>query len=132
MPRFSERKWKRPKIEHGKPTKYNWVVLCPENLKLGKFTDIGAFTLIDAKYGVEIQDRVQIGGGCKIYSHSTIDKKKGKVTIKLNAKVGANSVVMPGVTIGKNSVVGALSLANRDIPPNEIWAGVPVKRLGTL
>lgn len=127
MPRFSERNWRMPRIKHGIPTKWNWVVLHPENLKLGRFTDIGAFSLIDAKYGVEIGDHAQLGGGVKVYSHSTIDDKRGKVIIGRNAKIGTNSVVMPGVTIGENSVVGALSFVNRDIPPNVVACGIPAK-----
>ena len=46
-----------------------------------------------------------------------------------NACVGANSVVMPGVKIGKNSIVGALSFVPKEtiIPDNEIWFGIPAK-----
>ena len=53
--------WKKPLIENGKLTKYNYVVQYPENLKLGKFFDIGTFTYINAHYTVEISDDVQIG-----------------------------------------------------------------------
>ena len=62
-----------PEIEHGVPTKWGWMVQHPENLKLGKYTDIGAFTYINAKHGVELQERVQLGSHCSIYSLSTID-----------------------------------------------------------
>ena len=119
--------WKPPEIEHGKLTKWNWMIQYPEELQLGKYVDIGAFTYINAKYGVEIEDNVQIGSHCSIYSHSTIDNKKGKVVIKKNAKIGAHSVIMPGVTIGENSIVGACSLVNHDIPPNIIAVGIPAK-----
>ena len=36
---------------------------------------------------------------------------------------------MPGVTVGENAVVGANSFVNRDIPPNEVWVGSPVRYL---
>ena len=61
-------KWTPPKIKHGKPTKWNWLVLYPEGLRISKNTDIGAYTLIVAKYGVEIGEEVQIGSHCSIYS----------------------------------------------------------------
>lgn len=123
--RFKE--WKQPEIKNGKLTKWNWVVQNKKGLKLGKDTDIGAFTYINACYGVEINDSVQIGSHCSIYSISTIDNKKGKVLIKKNAKIGSHCVIMPGTIVGENSVIGAFSFVNRNIPDNVIAMGVPAK-----
>ena len=123
--RFEE--WKMPVIEEGKLTKYNWLVQHKDKFKLGYKTDIGAFTYINAKHGVIIEDEVQIGSHCSIYSRSTIDDKKGQVILKKNCKIGSHSVVMPGVTVGENAVVGAMSFVNQDIPDNCVAVGVPVK-----
>jgi acetyltransferase-like isoleucine patch superfamily enzyme len=119
--------WKYPQIEEGKPTKYNWVVQHKDKLKLGYKTDIGAFTYINAKCGVIVEDLVQVGSHCSIYSISTIDNKEGQVKLKKNCKIGSHSVIMPGVTIGENSIVGACSFVNQDIPANRIAVGVPAK-----
>jgi len=120
-------KWIKPIIEDGTLTKYNYVVQHPENLKLGIHFDIGSFTFINSRFGVEIQDYVQIGSHCSIYSHSTIDSKQGPVKLMENCKIGTHSTIMPNVTIGKNSVVAAYSFVTKDIPDNEIWIGVPAK-----
>ena len=119
--------WQYPQIEEGKPTKYNWLVQSKDNLSLGYKTDIGAFTYINAKYEVIIEDFVQIGSHCSIYSISTIDNKTGPVTLKKSCKIGSHSVVMPGVTVGENSIIGAFSFVNKDIPDNAIAVGVPAK-----
>ena len=119
--------WKKPIIKHSKLTKYNYVIQYPENLKLGKNFDIGTFTYINCKFGVEIGDNVQIGSHCSIYSHSTIDGKKGKVILKKNCKIGTHSTVMPNITIGDNSVIAAYSFVNKNIPKNELWTGIPAK-----
>jgi len=119
--------WQPPKIEHGKLTEYNWVVYRPENFKLGQKTDIGAFTAIFAHHGVTIEDEVQIGSHCTLYSASTIDEKEGPVFLKRNCRIGSHSIVMPGVTVGENTIVGAQSFVNRDLPPNVVAAGVPAK-----
>lgn len=124
--------WKKPKITHGKPTKYNWLVLYPEGLKLGKNTDIGAYTLIAAKYGVEIGENVQIGSHCSLYSFSTIDNKKGKVVLKKNCKIGTHCSVMPGVTIGENTIVGAHSFVNKSLPSNVVAVGCPAKVIKSI
>lgn len=120
-------KWKKPVIEDGKLTKYNYVVQHPENLKLGKNFDIGSFTYINSRFGVEIQNFVQIGSHCSIYSHSTIDSKQGPVKLKENCKIGTHSTIMPNVTVGKNSIVAAYSFVTNDIPDNQIWVGIPAK-----
>lgn len=119
--------WKKPKIKEGKLTKYNWLIQNKKGLELGYKTDIGAFTYINAKNGVVIEDYVQVASHCSIYSISTIDKKEGKVVLKKNCKIGSHSLVMPGVTVGENSIVGAFSFVNRNIPKNTIAFGVPVK-----
>jgi len=126
--------WKYPKIEEGKLTKYNWLVQNKKNLKLGYKTDIGAFTYINARNGVVIEDYVQIGSHCSIYSASTIDNKEGKVVLKKNCKIGSHCLIMPGVTIGENSIVGAPSLLKygTKIPLNEIWLGIPAKKIGEI
>lgn len=119
--------WKMPEIKDDKLTKYNWMVQHKENLHLGYKTDIGAFTYINAKHGVVIEDHVQVGSHCSIYSISTIDNKTGKVILKKNCKIGSHSVIMPGVTVGENAVIGAFSFVNKSIPDNVTAFGVPAK-----
>jgi len=72
---------------------------------------------------------VQVGANCCIYSASTIDGKFGPVRIDDHAKIGAGSVVMPGVVIGKFAIVGALSFVNRSVPSFEVWGGNPIRHL---
>ena len=120
-------KWEKPVIEDGKLTKFNYIVQYPENLKIGNSFDIGSFTYINSKFGVEIQDNVQIGSHCSIYSHSTIDNKKGPIILKKNCKIGTHSTIMPNVTIGENSIVAAYSFVTQNISDNELWSGIPAK-----
>jgi len=124
--------WKYPEIEEEKLTEYNWLVQHKDKLKLGYKTDIGAFTYINAKNGVIIEDHVQIGSHCSIYSVSTIDNKEGEVILKQNCKIGSHSVIMPGLTIGENSIVGAFSFVNADVPDNVVAVGVPAKVIRKL
>ena len=125
-------KWQYPEIEEGKLTEYNWMVQNKDGLKLGFKTDIGAFTYINAKNGVVIEDFVQIGSHCSLYSESTIDNKAGQIKLKKNCKIGSHSLIMPGVTVGENAVIGAFSFVNRNVPDNVVAAGVPVKVIKKL
>lgn len=88
-----------------------------------------------------IGDNVKIGGGVKIYDtdfHSldakirgtkedVNNKKSAPVFIKSNAFVGAYTIVLKGVTIGENSIIGAGSVVTKSVPSNQIWAGNPAK-----
>lgn len=119
--------WQQPAFNEKGETKWNWMCQYHQNLILGKNTDIGAFTYINAQYGVEIEEDVQIGSHCSIYSNSTIDNKQGKVVIKKGAKIGSHSTIMPNVTIGENAIVGAYCFVKDDIPANSLALGIPAK-----
>ena len=121
--------WEDPVFDERGMTQWSWRVTHREGFKLGKNVEIGSFTVIDAQEGVEIQDDVKIGFGCSILSYSSIDRKGGRVTLRNGCKVGANSVIMPGVEIGEGAVVGANSLVNRAIPQREVWVGSPARFL---
>jgi acetyltransferase-like isoleucine patch superfamily enzyme len=114
------KEWKKPIIEHQKITKFAYLVEYPEELTMGTNVDIGVFTYINAHFGVEIQDDVEIGPHCSILSHSSIGNKEGRVAIKKGAKIGAYTLIMPGVTVGKNSLVSAYSYIDKDVSDNKI------------
>ncbi|PIR77825.1 MAG: acetyltransferase [Candidatus Magasanikbacteria bacterium CG10_big_fil_rev_8_21_14_0_10_38_6] len=124
--------WIPPVIEEGKMTQWHWIVRHVKNFVLGLYTDIGAFCYINAKYGVDIGDNVQIGAHCAIYSVSTIDNKQGKVTLGKNVCIGAHTIIMPGVTIGEHSVIGAHSFVNKDIPSYVVAVGCPAKIIRSI
>ncbi|MBI5860372.1 MAG: acyltransferase [Nitrosarchaeum sp.] len=124
---MKNKKWKKPTIKHSKLTKYNYIVQYPKNLKTGSNFDIGSFCYINCNSGVTIEDNVQIGSHCSIYSNSTIDGKKGPVVLKKKCKIGTHSTIMPNITIGENSVIAAYSFVTKNIPKNELWAGIPAR-----
>lgn len=94
---------------------------------------------IVVKKKVTISDEVMIGGGVKIYDSDfhPINYNERKMTpnegvskpvfIKRGAFIGAHSIILKGVTIGENSVIGAGSIVTQNIPDNEVWAGNPAK-----
>jgi acetyltransferase-like isoleucine patch superfamily enzyme len=120
--------WKPPEIDTTQSVWYSpwhWYVIKPANLKLGHRTDIGAFTLLNCAQGIEIQDDVQIGSHCSLNSVNTIDGKQGKITLMEGCKIGSHTVIMPGVTVGRGSKIGANSFVNCSIPAREVWFGNP-------
>lgn len=118
----------KPKYSNYGWTQWGWLVRHRKNFKLGKNTQIGAGTIIDAMEGVVIEDNVKIGFGVKILSYSKIGDKKGKVILKKGCSIGSNCVIEPNNTIGSNSIIGCNSYINRNVPENEFWFGNPAKK----
>lgn len=115
-------------------------------LELGSYVHIGGFCHILANEGVVVNDFSGLSQGVKIYSksddysgesltNSTVpDKyknfKKGKVIINEHVIVGANSIILPNVTIGIGVSIGALSLVNTNLESWNMYFGNPLRKLG--
>lgn len=127
MKRFTD--WQQPSFDETGMTQWNWMCQYHENLVIGANSDVGAFTYINAKHGVVIEEEVQIGSHCAIYSDNTIDGTSGRVVIKKGAKIGSHTIILPGVTIGEGAKIGAHSLIKSDIPAKTVYAGIPAKPL---
>ncbi|WP_281251628.1 acyltransferase [Erythrobacter donghaensis] len=77
--------------------------------------------------GMHIGAYSTIAFGVTILSHDTCRLIKVDTRIGANCFIGAHSIILPGVTIGDQSIVAAGSVVNRDVPPNSIVAGNPAK-----
>jgi acetyltransferase-like isoleucine patch superfamily enzyme len=118
-----------------------YIYLRMAGVRIGRNTMISLHAKIDVRRGqVIIGDNCHITYGCVILSHDYAarilgkekDPEAGKVIIGNNVFIGVNSVILPNVTIGDNSIIGAGSVVNCDIPPKVVAAGNPIKILKYL
>lgn len=112
------------------------VIYSPEQLELGDRVDIGEFTHIRANGGVRIGSGVLIAANVTITSRGhNVELPRWGVTadapvvIEDDVWIGAGAIVLPGVTIGRGSVVAAGAVVTADVPPFTVVGGVPAKTI---
>jgi UDP-2-acetamido-3-amino-2,3-dideoxy-glucuronate N-acetyltransferase len=119
-----------PTAKIGKDVNIGTFCEIGNNVVIGDRVRIGAMTFIPE--GVIIEDDAWIGPRVTFsndrYPPSGRDRWKTTV-IKKYARLGAAVCVLPGVTVGENSLVGMGSVITRDIPAGETWAGVPARKM---
>jgi acetyltransferase-like isoleucine patch superfamily enzyme len=115
------------------------VIYAPEKLTLGDQVDIGEFTHLRANGGLQIGSRVLIAANVTITTREhTVELPRwsvttdGPVTIEDDVWIGAGAVVLPGVTIGKGSVVAAGAVVTTAVEPFTVVAGVPARAIKTI
>ncbi|HEY0188411.1 MAG TPA: sugar O-acetyltransferase [Cellulomonas sp.] len=119
----------------------------PFVVEYGQHVSIGAGTFINTDFlvlgggRVEIGEHVLIGPSTRLYTPNhpidPDDRRAGyervaPIVIGANAWLGGSVVVLPGVTIGESSVVGAGSVVTKDVPPGVVVAGNPARVIRTL
>lgn len=129
-------------IEPIAPRKLRAMILRQIGCHVGKNVFIGDFVRVDLHYAsyITIDDEVQISAGCRLLCHkrnistyrldscyADLPFKKAPIHICKNVALGQETFVMPGVTIGEGSVIGARSLVTKDIPAHCVAAGCPAK-----
>ncbi len=77
--------------------------------------------------GVHIGEYSVVTFGAAILTHDMVRRLRTDTVIGRNCFIGAHSIIMPGVTIGDNSIVAAGAVVTRDVPPATIVAGNPAK-----
>lgn len=111
-------------------------ILQMKGLKIGERVLIDPSAKFDQNFChlISIGDNCVICEGAMIMAHDSSichftnnNGRAGKVEIKENCIISANSIILPGVTIGPNVLVSAGSVVNKDIPPNSCVLGVPAR-----
>ncbi|MDZ4726975.1 MAG: acyltransferase [Leptospira sp.] len=110
------------------------------NIIFGKNVGINVGTYINGVGSIIFEDFVMVGSNVtinsekkiadKMYNQNNSDSKfPEQIILKEGCWLAAGTVVFPGVTVGKGSVLGANSLASKNIPDFEIYAGAPAKKI---
>ena len=117
---------------------YGAELRAPEGLRIGRGTIVGDCARLDARYGIEIGENVNLSTGVWIWTAQhdynspsfAGGRKCGKVKIGNRAWIGPRVIILPNVTIGEGAVVGAGAVVTKAVPPYTLVGGVPAKKIG--
>ncbi len=111
-------------------------------LRIGSYSVIGAMCNIRAAGGaIRIGDHCLMGQNVSLLASNHLvqsdalywqlrwDEKKTGVQIGNNCWIGAGATILPGCSVGDNSVIAAGSVVTKSIPANEIWGNIPARKI---
>ncbi|MEG6522879.1 acyltransferase [Desulfotomaculum sp. 1211_IL3151] len=103
------------------------------------FIDYGVWLEPGMPDTITIEDYVVISHGAKILGHdSSLNNmvdfpiKKMPVVLKRNSYIGTGAIIMPGVTIGENAIVGAGAVVTKDVHADTVVVGNPARNMGSV
>ena len=106
------------------------------NFQIGNHVYIGPGCLFDLASSIKIEDEAALSAQVSLVTHADVadrplsvyfPRKEGPIVIGRGSWIGVNTTILHGVTIGQCSVIGAMSLVNRDIPDKVVAYGIPCK-----
>lgn len=132
-------------IEIGDNVRIDDFCILSGKIIIGNYVHIAAYVALYGKYGIEIKDFCGCSARTTIYSASDdfsgeymispmvpeelTNVSGGKVTLGKFVQLGANTVVLPNLTIEEGTAVGAMSLVNKSLEEWSIYVGIPCKRI---
>jgi acetyltransferase-like isoleucine patch superfamily enzyme len=128
-------------VEHDVYFHFDGVHKPGPSIVIGRSCFIGCCCEFNVRDRVQIGDRCLVAAGTRFVDHDhnitgtgrlpSDDGKTAPILLSNDVWIGANCVILKGVSIGSGAVVGASSVLTKNVPPNEIWAGVPAKQIGS-
>ena len=110
-------------------TPFYWILTKLYKMNISSSARISLGAKLDKTYpqGIHIGDESYVASGALIFSHDYARGLHTDTYIGKQCFIGANAIVMPGITIGDNSIVGAGAVVTKDVPNRCVVAGNPAK-----
>jgi len=119
----------RPFVHQRARIQKPWNLTLHNKSCLGDRSNAYSLGLIELHEEATVAQEVYLCTGTHDFDHPNLPLKTGKITIGARAFICARAFIMPGVSVGDHSVVGACSVVTKDVPPRSKVAGNPARIL---
>ena len=107
-----------------------WNLTMKHRACLGEHTNAYSLGKIDIREGATIAQEAYLCTGTHDFNDPSLQLITKPITVGKNAFIGARAMILPGVSIGNQAIVGAMSVLSKDVPDYQIVAGNPAKKIG--
>lgn len=131
---------RRCRIEHGVYFHFDGIYKPGPSIIIGDQCFLGAGCEFNIRERLVVGDKCLLAAGARFVDHDhnisgtgafpPMDGPQAPIVLHNHVWIGANAVILKGVEIGEGAVVAAGAVVTKKIPPNEIWGGVPAKKIG--
>ena len=102
------------------------------NIEVGDDVFVGRGVFLDGKGGIFLGNHVELAEDVVIFTHSHSEsvhseRRYGRVVLEDYVKIHADAMILPGVTVGQEAIVGAKSLVGKDVPAGMLVVGSPAR-----
>ena len=107
-----------------------WNLTMKNRACLGECANAYSLGRIEISEGATVAQEAYLCTGSHDFSDPALQLIVKKITVETHAFIGARAMILPGVKVGKNAVVGAMSVVTKDVHADQIVAGNPAKEIG--
>jgi len=107
-----------------------WNLTMSHRACLGEGANAYSLGKIEIQEGATIAQEAYLCTGTHDFNDPSLQLITKPITIGENTFIGARAMILPGVSIGNQVIVGAMSVVSKDIPDHQVQAGNPAKKIG--
>jgi putative colanic acid biosynthesis acetyltransferase WcaF len=107
-----------------------WNLTMRHRACLGEYANAYSLGRIQVLEGATVAQEAYLCTGTHDFKDPSLQLITKPITIGKNSFIGARVMILPGVSIGNQAIVGAMSVVSKDVPDHQIVAGNPAKKIG--
>ena len=107
-----------------------WNLTMKHRACLGEHTNAYSLGMIEVQEGATVAQEAYLCTGTHDFNDPCLQLITKPITIGKNSFIGARAMILPGISIGDQAIVGAMSVVSKDVPDHQVVAGNPAKKIG--